>query len=366
MSNQDTNIDQLFKESFDAFSPEVSEGLWSSISDKLPSSGTEASVVATSKTAAWPLVAGAFVCVIAGVALVLGYQTYSPDAIQKNQPQAPTNKTIIADSTIDEESLETSFPQINPFDSNDPILKISEPATETYTVELVDNEPISKENAKQQNQPSSVVNLFLTKNTRIIKKENNKADNRTQQIENNELKVEISPKKELKPIINSSVSGGHAPLVIVFEQSEQAQETVWDFGDGYSSEGNIVEHIYREPGEYTVSVSIKKNNQEAFAQKQIVVNPRCIIQNIPNIFTPNGDGENDYFYTKGENIQSFFIQIFDLKGKVVFETDTIDTKWDGNNANGEPLGQGQYLYFIKATGIDKSDLSRTGSILLKR
>ena len=58
--------------------------------------------------------------------------------------------------------------------------------------------------------------------------------------------------------------------------------------------------------------------------------------------------------------------MFDLNGKVVFQADYIDAKWDGNDAAGNPLLVGQYLYFIKAIGNDQTDLSTTGSIVLRR
>ena len=60
-------------------------------------------------------------------------------------------------------------------------------------------------------------------------------------------------------------------------------------------------------------------------------------------------------------------QPFDLLiDKVVFEADYLGAKWDGNDAVGNPLTVGQYLYFIKAFGKDETDLSTTGSVLLRR
>ena len=173
--------------------------------------------------------------------------------------------------------------------------------------------------------------------------------------------------KVLTPTINASSSGGYAPLVVSFEQPEDAEDINWDFGDGTISKGSFVEHIFRDPNDYVVEVTIRtEDGREASTSKIISVKSRCIINSIPNIFTPNGDGENDFFYVKGENIKAYFIQIFDINGRVVFETNLIESKWDGNDATGQALSNGIYLYSIQAIGEDGSDLSRTGSLTLKR
>lgn len=52
--------------------------------------------------------------------------------------------------------------------------------------------------------------------------------------------------------------------------------------------------------------------------------------NIPNAFTPNGDGLNDYFRVTGlENKENVILQIFDRWGILVFETRKPENGWDG-------------------------------------
>ena len=60
---------------------------------------------------------------------------------------------------------------------------------------------------------------------------------------------------------------------------------------------------------------------------------------IPNIFTPNGDGFNDYFEIenlKGENWSLF---IFTMENKVVFQSSHYRNHWDGGD-----LEEGEYSY----------------------
>ncbi len=53
---------------------------------------------------------------------------------------------------------------------------------------------------------------------------------------------------------------------------------------------------------------------------------------IPNAFTPNGDGKNDYFipYGAGITIESFEMRIYDRRGQVVYVSYDLNHPWDGN------------------------------------
>jgi len=363
--SKEPNIDQLFKESFCSYSPEVNSELWSNISNQLPSASS-AAVTTVAKTSFWKILTGALSCILVGVSFTLIYQELTGKNNFEKQIPVITNAIITHDSAFIEVPLSIVLPETAPYDINDPIINNQTDVVENYKVELIEDIEPKENRISKRDQPSSVVNLFLTPRTKILNIESPNTESTITEKKEKELKVEISTQEELNPIINTSVSGGYAPLVVVFDQSELADEVLWEFDDGAFSEEAIVEHIFRSPGEYSVSVTIIKNGIKAKALKSIHILSRCIIQKIPNVFTPNGDGENDLFFIEAENIETFFIQIFNLKGKVVFESNNLEAKWDGNDAFGLPLNQGQYLYFIKAVGNDKSDLSRTGTVLIKR
>ncbi len=50
---------------------------------------------------------------------------------------------------------------------------------------------------------------------------------------------------------------------------------------------------------------------------------------VPNIFTPNGDGNNDLLYVRGNNILELYFAIYDRWGEKVFETTDQKIGWDG-------------------------------------
>ena len=81
-----------------------------------------------------------------------------------------------------------------------------------------------------------------------------------------------------------------------------------------------------------------------------------------NVFTPDGDGINDYFYIVVENEKLFNLQIFDEQGHKVFETSDKNKYWDGKNSlSGEVCKPGLYTYtyyYELNSGFKKKDRSK--------
>lgn len=82
---------------------------------------------------------------------------------------------------------------------------------------------------------------------------------------------------------------------------------------------------------------------------------------IPNIFTPNGDGINDLFVISGiENCQKSNLIVKDHKGKIVLQSQHYDNNWDGNN-----LPDGTYFYQFAYT-INNINEVRRGQLMIRR
>lgn len=86
---------------------------------------------------------------------------------------------------------------------------------------------------------------------------------------------------------------------------------------------------------------------------------------IPNVFTPNNDGNNDKFFVYGGNIAYMYLAIYNQWGELVFETEDQGRGWDGNK-NGKPQPVGVYTYILRGNFRDGSTLSKRGSITLIR
>lgn len=66
---------------------------------------------------------------------------------------------------------------------------------------------------------------------------------------------------------------------------------------------------------------------------------------VPNAFTPNGDGLNEFFIIRGMGINDFNLKIFNRWGNLLFESTNMDKSWDGT-FNGDPVSAGVYVYLI--------------------
>jgi gliding motility-associated-like protein len=68
---------------------------------------------------------------------------------------------------------------------------------------------------------------------------------------------------------------------------------------------------------------------------------------VPNLFTPNGDGDNDFFEIPGiENYPNASVLIFNRWGNEVYNRAPYQNEWNGNNNNGEPLPAATYYYIL--------------------
>ena len=83
---------------------------------------------------------------------------------------------------------------------------------------------------------------------------------------------------------------------------------------------------------------------------------------LPNYFSPNNDGANDYFEIKSEGLTDFSLVVLDMNGKPVFQTTDAHFKWDGTNFSNEKVIDGNYLYYITAKDSNGKQLSKSQSL----
>lgn len=96
-------------------------------------------------------------------------------------------------------------------------------------------------------------------------------------------------------------------------------------------------------GCYAVTARDTFFNESPFSN--IVCVDNCPIYELPNAFTPNGDGQNDLFtpypYCFIDHID---LKVFNRWGNLVFETQDADINWDGTDQSGKKLPDGSYFY----------------------
>lgn len=92
--------------------------------------------------------------------------------------------------------------------------------------------------------------------------------------------------------------------------------------------------------------------KEADKTAPVVAIPDGKIEELFNVFTPNGDGVNDYFFLKTENLKVFTIRIFNERDQLVFESTDKEFKWFGYDLSGNMVDNGNYGYVIFATDLN--------------
>ena len=121
----------------------------------------------------------------------------------------------------------------------------------------------------------------------------------------------------------------------------------------------------RNQSKYCYSIIAQRNldNQVSVSNEVCIPTPFRLF--VPNSFTPNGDGLNDYFEVKGIFITDFYIVIYNRWGEKMFESDNIENQWDGRFKE-KACQLGDYYYHISARGTQTQKKFIKGTITLLR
>lgn len=182
---------------------------------------------------------------------------------------------------------------------------------------------------------------------------------------------------------------GQAPLEVMFHNnSVNADDFLWYLYRDTSDlnkplmtlEDSLLEHrvrterefnyTYENPGLYRVQMvainSIGNRCQDTMNAQY--VNVIASLVNVPNVFTPNGDGINDIFRAQCFSVESFEGIILNRWGRKIYEWHDPNGGWNGR-INGKYASPGTYYYIITARGREKSNppkYVRKGALLLVR
>ncbi|MFZ1692875.1 MAG: gliding motility-associated C-terminal domain-containing protein [Flavobacteriales bacterium] len=191
----------------------------------------------------------------------------------------------------------------------------------------------------------------------------NSCGNGTAQIEITVVNVSAS--------FTASPAFGEAPLEVAFTNTStpQSANMLWQFGDGFASTDFEPTHTYDEDGTYTVTLTVTAQGCVATASGIIVVGeldqvPSSVV--VPNVFTPNGDGQNDQFRVDAVGIERMEVVIYNRYGAEVARLERARQAWDGRTFGGEPVSDGTYFFVLEATGFDGKSHSLKGTVMVLR
>jgi gliding motility-associated-like protein len=105
----------------------------------------------------------------------------------------------------------------------------------------------------------------------------------------------------------------------------------WDFGTGEISQNQNPVYNYTDTGTFLVWMQVTTDmGCEDETTREVTIEPDFMFY-VPNSFTPNGDGQNDYFRGYGEGIkwETYELSVYNRWGEEIFVTNDIENPWRG-------------------------------------
>ncbi|HWY99173.1 MAG TPA: gliding motility-associated C-terminal domain-containing protein, partial [Bacteroidia bacterium] len=97
----------------------------------------------------------------------------------------------------------------------------------------------------------------------------------------------------------------------------------------------------------------------------VTITIECADFIVPNVFTPNGDNDNDFFLIKAYSMTTYNIEIYDRWGILMYKSSDVNSPWGGKAMSGQPAPDGVYYYIIKAK-CGSTDYDRHGFVQIIR
>ncbi|MCC6181360.1 MAG: gliding motility-associated C-terminal domain-containing protein [Bacteroidia bacterium] len=179
--------------------------------------------------------------------------------------------------------------------------------------------------------------------------------------------IQSLSQESINASFNADPYSGEMPLPVSFTNTSTnpaGTNYSWNFGDGTILADNSINltHTFNSGGEFPVILTAQNGTCMDTAVRIITVDATSKFE-VPNVFTPNGDGVNDVFTFNAVNMGEIHLMIYDRWGLLMFDgTANGNIKWDGKNKSGNIVTDGTYFYIIKATGLDSKEYDLKGSV----
>jgi len=137
----------------------------------------------------------------------------------------------------------------------------------------------------------------------------------------------------------------------------------WTNGAG-NSNTSIVKP--KDTTTYILTVSDSCGTSTAYGSVTIDIDCEYLFF-IPNAFTPNTDGLNDFFNGIGKGVKTYKMYVYNRWGDMIFESSDKYTGWDGTGNGGEKLSQQEvYVYIFEITDFLDIEHYYVGKVTLIR
>ena len=177
--------------------------------------------------------------------------------------------------------------------------------------------------------------------------------------------ITVFPSPEAGFTFTPPVTNIYDPTVVFSDNSLLAAQWGWNFGDRSTSDEVNPVHTFHDAGKFDVQLIVYTDKGCPDTVDALVeIRPEYLYV-IPNAFTPDGDGINDFFIGQGIGVKNFTMYIFDRWGAKIYETSNQLLPWDGRY-NDQPVQQDVYVYKIELTDVFESYHEFVGHVTVMR
>lgn len=154
--------------------------------------------------------------------------------------------------------------------------------------------------------------------------------------------------------------------VFIINNAQHSSYYSYHFSSGHTTSEEEPEYIIPSIGDFTVwQYAMNEYDCIDSSSLNLHVNFNHTLWT-PNVFSPNGDTQNELFYPIYTNVSEYELLIFDRWGKLIFSDLGKEPKWDGNHTNGLPCKIDSYIYLINYKTIDDNWHQAQGFVNLIR
>ncbi len=160
------------------------------------------------------------------------------------------------------------------------------------------------------------------------------------------------------------------PVSFIDNSSGTVTNWQWNFGDGsQNASGQGLNHDYDSVGTYIVTLIVIDSNGCTDTTTGTIIVKDIFTFYVPNAFTPDDDGINDYFFPQGENWDPnhFDMCIFDRWGNLIYHTNIIGERWNGtvnNKGKQDDTFIDVYVYLIRVKDLEGTKHEYIGRVTL--
>ncbi|WP_179348786.1 PKD domain-containing protein [Winogradskyella pacifica] len=163
--------------------------------------------------------------------------------------------------------------------------------------------------------------------------------------------------------LNYGIYAIQDPIEFINEATGHYETILWDFGDGsFSGEENPF-HTYFTPGSYVIKQTVTYPFGCVYEKTITLIIEEGYKLIMPDAFTPNDDGINDFFGPVYIGLNSLEMTVFDTWGSLIYkESGDAIRGWDGK-VKDEEAENGNYYYTFTAKTFYGNEIKKQGAFV---